>query len=135
MPNYIPAIPLISNHNTCFAHDVRWENTNYYLSLDTHKYKTTFTLTTKIVLKFSSCFIFSSSSDEDCAINPSAVPEKFTSHFLNVLLLFINGRSRFVVFSELLLLFGSICFSTCGYGECWRFLGATLSNCRSDLSR
>jgi len=32
------------------------------LSLDTHKYKTTFTSTTKIVLRFSSCFIFSSSS-------------------------------------------------------------------------
>ena len=31
------------------------------LSLDTHKYKTTFKSTTEIVLRFSSCFIFSSS--------------------------------------------------------------------------
>ena len=60
---------------------------------------------------------------EDCAINPSAVPEKFTSHFLNVLLLFVTDRSRFVI------------FLTCGYRECWRFLGTTLLNCRSDLSR
>jgi hypothetical protein len=40
-------------------------------SLDTHKYKTTFTLTTKIVLRFSSCFIFSSPSTAP-TMTPSA---------------------------------------------------------------
>jgi hypothetical protein len=34
------------------AHDARWEK-HKLLSLDTHKYKTTFTSTTKIVLRFS----------------------------------------------------------------------------------
>ena len=58
---------------------------------------------------------------EDCAVNPSAVPEKFTSHFLNVLLLFITDRSRFVVFSELL--FGSICFLNMWVRGVLAFLG------------
>jgi len=42
------------------------------LSLGTHKYKTTFTLTTKIVIRFSSCFIFSSSSTMP-TMTPSAL--------------------------------------------------------------
>ena len=38
------------------------------LSLDTHKYKTTFTSTTTIVLRFSSCFILiTNNSDDDDA--------------------------------------------------------------------
>ena len=63
MPKYRPAVPLISNHNTCKTIRTRCEMGKHkLLSLDTHKYKTTFTSTTKIVLRFSSCFILSSSS-------------------------------------------------------------------------
>ena len=62
MPNYRPAVPLISNHNIGETSPRCEMGKHKQLSLDTHKYKTTFTLTTKIVLRFSSCFIFSSSS-------------------------------------------------------------------------
>ena len=71
-PNYIPAVPLISNHNTCKTICTRCEMGKHkLLSLDTHKYKTTFTSTTKIVLRFSSCFTFSSSSTTP-TMTPSA---------------------------------------------------------------
>jgi hypothetical protein len=54
MPNYRPAVPLISNHNTCETIRTRCEMGKHKpLSLDTHKYKTTFTSTTKIELRFS----------------------------------------------------------------------------------
>jgi hypothetical protein len=58
MPNYIPAVPQISNHNTCETIRTQCKMVKHKLqSLDTHKYKTTFTSTTKIVLRFSSYFL------------------------------------------------------------------------------
>ncbi len=46
--NYRPAVPQISNYiSDKFAYDARWETQT------THKYKTTFTSTTKIVHRFS----------------------------------------------------------------------------------
>jgi len=62
MPNYRPAVPLISNNNIGKTSPQFEMGKHKQLSLDTHKYKTTFTSTTKIILRFSSCFIFSSSS-------------------------------------------------------------------------
>jgi len=62
MPNYRPAVPLISNHNIGKTSPRCEMGKHKQQSLNTHKYKTTFTSTTKIALRFSCCFIFSSSS-------------------------------------------------------------------------
>jgi len=53
MPNYRLAVPLISNHNIGKTSPRCEMGKHKQLSLDTHQYKTTFTSTTKIVLRFS----------------------------------------------------------------------------------
>ena len=56
MPNYRPAVPLISNHNMGKTSPQCKMGKQKQLFLNIHKYKTTFTLTTKIVLRFSTRF-------------------------------------------------------------------------------
>ncbi len=61
------------------------------LSLVTHKYKTTFTSTTKIVLRFSSCFIFSSSSTMPTMSSSASHDAYDTLISLNDKLTHLNG--------------------------------------------